>query len=73
MDPALEAGEKLLVIVAHGGTQRAVLSRYALPRQGYFSWQMPNGGGYMLDAGRWRQEGVLELLETVQYVKGGEV
>ena len=72
VDRTLGAGKELLVITAHGGTQRAVLSRYALPRQEYFSWQMPNGGGYVLNAGRWRQEGILELLETVQYVKGGE-
>lgn len=66
----LEAGEALLAIVAHGGTQMAALERFALPHQDYFSWRGPLGGGFLLDAGRWREERVLTLLDTVRYTRG---
>ena len=65
MDWAAEAGEPLLAIVAHGGTQMAVLERFALPRRDYFSWRGPLGGGFVLDGSRWREERRLTLLDTV--------
>ena len=65
MDRAAEAGEPLLAIVAHGGTQMAVLERFALPRRDYFSWRGPLGGGFVLDGSRWREERRLTLLDTV--------
>jgi alpha-ribazole phosphatase len=69
VDRALEAGEQTLVIVAHGGTQMAVMERYALPRQAYYTWRAPNGGGYVLSAERWREDRTLALLDTVRYTK----
>jgi alpha-ribazole phosphatase len=69
VDRALEAGEQTLVIVAHGGTQMAVMERYALPRQAYYTWKAPNGGGYVLDACRWREDHTLTLLDKVRYTK----
>ena len=69
-DRAAENGENPLVIVAHGGTQMAVMERYALPRRDYFGWLGPYGGGYVLDAALWKRERVLKLVETVQYTKG---
>lgn len=71
VERALGAGEPLLAIVAHGGTQMAVLERFALPRGDYFSWCGPLGGGFVLDAGHWREERVLTCLGTVQYTRGG--
>lgn len=73
LDEAMAKREDPLVIVAHGGTQMAVLERFALPRRDYFDWPGPNGGGYVLDAGRWGQNRTLRLLRTVQYKKGGTV
>ena len=70
MDQAVEAGEALLTIVAHGGTQMAVLERFALPRRDYFSWRGPLGGGFVLDGSRWREDRTLTLLDTVQYRRG---
>lgn len=70
MDQATEAGEALLAIVAHGGTQMAVLERFALPRRDYFSWRGPLGGGFVLDGSRWREERALTLLDTVRYRRG---
>ena len=71
-DRALEAGEAELVIVAHGGTQMAVMEQCALPRGDYFSWQSPCGGGFVLEAALWRQDRKLRLLERVRYTRGGE-
>ena len=71
VNEALGAGRELLAIVAHGGTQMSVMERYALPRRDYFSWRGPTGGGFVLDAGRWREERVLSVLDTVQYTGGG--
>jgi hypothetical protein len=47
----------------------AVMERYALPRQAYYTWRAPNGGGYVLDTCRWRQDHTLTLLDTVRYTK----
>ena len=69
VDQALDAGEDRLVIVAHGGTQMAVMERFALPARDYFSWTGPNGGGFVLDASPWRQERKLKLRGTVRYIR----
>lgn len=68
-DRAADAGADPLVIVAHGGTQMAVMERCALPRQDYFSWRGPLGGGFVLDGARWREARILTLLGTVGYTK----
>jgi len=70
VNDALAAGEGPLVVVAHGGTQMAVLERFARPHRDYFSWRGPLGGGFVLDAARWREDRVLTLLDTVQYTRG---
>ncbi len=51
-------GAEPLVIVAHSGTLRAILERFALPRREYFSWEAPCGGGFALgwDEALWRSE-----------------
>ena len=69
VDKALADGEDTLVILAHGGTQMAALSTYALPRKKYYDWCGPNAGGYVLDARDWQTRHVLHLVKTVQYTK----
>ena len=69
----LAEGAEQTVIVAHGGTQMAVMERYAQPRRDYYGWLGPNGGGYLLDASRWFEEQTLTLLQTVQYTKGRQL
>ena len=71
VDQALDAGEDRLVIVAHGGTQMAVMERFALPARDYFSWNGPTGGGFVLDASPWRRERKLMLRRTVRYTREG--
>lgn len=60
-----------LVIVAHGGTLRAVMERFALPERGYFDWTSGNGGGYRLafDETLWRERRKLRLAERVSFVR----
>ncbi|MGN0707530.1 MAG: histidine phosphatase family protein [Faecalibacterium sp.] len=68
-DAALARGEQRLVIVAHGGTQMAVLERYVLPHRDYYEWCAPNGGGFVLDASDWPAQHTLRVIKTVQYTK----
>ena len=70
-DTALAEGKTRLVILAHGGTQMAVMERYALPKKPYHAWCGPNAGGFVLDARDWVEKRVLYLVETVQYTKEG--
>ena len=68
-DTALAEGETRLVILAHGGTQMAVMERYARPYKTFHEWCGPNAGGYRLDASRWAAEHILTVIEKVQYTK----
>ena len=76
VEEALANGEKMLVIMAHGGTQMAIMERYALPQYDYYHWCGPNAGGYVLeaDAETWHNCHTLSLVNTVQYVRkeGGQ-
>ncbi len=69
VEQALRDEEKALVILAHGGTQMAVMERYGLPRKNYYEWCAPNAGGYLLDAGGWPEKQELRLIKVVQYTK----
>ncbi len=69
VDQGLASGAEYLVIVAHGGTQMAVLERFALPPRGYFDWKAPCGGGFMLDAAPWRWRRRLELIKEVRFTR----
>ncbi len=64
---ALARGEERLVIVAHSGTLRAILERYALPERGYFAWDPPCGCGFALAFDGQK----LRLLENIRCVKEG--
>ena len=70
MDEALARGDERLVIVAHGGTQLAVLSAFADPKKPYFDWSVPCGHSYVLDASRWPTERRLTVLAQRDYTKG---
>jgi len=74
LDEALRENAPELVVVAHGGTQMAVLSRYVHSERGYFDWSAPNGGGFLLDPSPWLYERRLLLVGTVgEGVHAGEV
>ena len=59
-------GRAELVVIAHGGTQMAALHRHARPRRRLVEWLSKNGGGFVLDTGRW-EEGILTLLDEVAW------
>lgn len=60
-------GAQRLVVVAHGGTQMAVLHRHGSPKRDLVRWLGKNGGGFVLDTRRWQEERVLELVREVRY------
>lgn len=45
----LHSGEDELVIVAHGGTQMAILERWGRPEREYYRWQTKCGCGWELN------------------------
>lgn len=55
MERLLQSGEEP-VIVAHGGTQMAVLGRWGRPARPYYRWQTACGCGFLLDYDRARDE-----------------
>ena len=63
---SLEAGARSLAVVAHGGTQMAVLERWGRPPRDYWRWQRPCGCGYLLDSKSW-PDGLIVLDETVSF------
>ena len=72
VEEAATREDSLLVIVAHGGVQMAVMERFALPESGYFDWNAPCGGGYVLDWEKelWQSQRKLRLLREVWYTRG---
>ncbi len=80
-----ETGEKIsrLVIVAHGGTQMAVMNRFNCDHflgkesresrtDDYYSWQLPCGQGYVLEAQTDGQECCIRVLGIRDYCKPQE-
>ncbi len=62
-----EKGSGELVIVAHGGTQMALLERFGEPQRAYYKWQRPCGCGWLLD---WDTETErLRVLQEIGYLK----
>ena len=68
LDSAEKAGELRVFIVAHGGTQMAVLSAYADEKKDYYSWQLPCGSGYLLRADSWEHKKTLHVESVLSYI-----
>lgn len=69
VDRTLREGRETLVIVAHGGTQMAVLDRWGQPCRDYFAWCAKPGRGYVLDAAAWPE--ALTVAEELDLTEGG--
>ena len=69
VEGALRRGEERLVVVAHGGTQMAVLSRLALPRRDYYHWHAAPGVGFRLRTDPRRGLPGLRVLGRIDYTK----
>ena len=65
VDDALREDARYLMIVAHGGTQMAVMSRFVQSTCDYFDWQTGNGGAFVLDSARWEEDRMLQLVGTL--------
>ena len=63
-----------LVIVAHGGTVRALMEQFALPQKDYYDWTTGNASGYLLnfDEILWREQRKLRFAENLCFVRGVE-
>lgn len=68
---AFSEGEEMLVILAHGGTQMALMEQYALPEMDYYHWCGPNAGGYVLEVSEeeWMTSRKMHYTGDVQYIK----
>ena len=67
VERALAEGQEELIIVAHGGTQMAVLERWGEPKNEYYAWCSAPGTGWRLDTANW--PACLRVLGPVDYTK----
>jgi len=67
MQEAEGRDEENLVIVAHGGTQMALLEQFGQPSRKYHEWLAKNGSGYLLDASSWKDKHILLLEKEVSF------
>ena len=56
-----------LIIVAHGGTQMALLDRRGLPRREYYCWQRPCGCGWLLEY--LPETGMLHAIREIAFLR----
>ena len=68
VDTAIKEGKEELVIVAHGGTQMAVLERWGGSQKAYYEWQTPCGSGWLLDTEHWPES--LQVIGELTYSEG---
>ena len=67
MDTVLRDKTDGTVIVAHGGTMMAALSRRGRPEREYWNWELPCGCGWMLDYDP--DEDCLRVLREVSFLR----
>ncbi len=67
VEKLLQTEEDELVIVAHGGTQMAVLERWGRPAREYWQWQRPCGCGWLLDYDK--TQDCVTVLREVSFLK----
>ncbi len=67
LNQALKDGEPQLVIVAHGGTQMAVLERWGDRQRAYYEWQTACGNGWLLHTDCWPDS--LQVIREIGYTK----
>lgn len=64
-EQALRCGAGQIAVVAHGGTQMAVLEKWADEDRAYWEWQTECGCGWVLDTALWPD--TLEVKGSVRY------
>ena len=73
LQQAFLSPQEPLVILAHGGTQMAILEAFGRPQRDYYSWCAPNASGFLLtvDAAQWNQENILFCERCLVWGKDG--
>ncbi len=72
IEESIALKRKNVVIVAHGGTQMALLSAFGHPKKAYYDWRCENNCGYVceLDTNTWQSGKVLNVIASF---KNGEI
>lgn len=70
VDRALLTQEDLLAVVAHGGSIRAVMHRFADPGKSFFDWAVPLAQGFdiTVNPGFWEQEGLFSDFQLLLHL-----
>ena len=68
-----ESPDQNLVIVAHGGTQMAILERYGYPHRNYWEWMTGCGKGYRLKGDGWPQVLQLQVAQDLDFTRKKEM
>ena len=63
----LQTEAEKFIIVAHGGTQMAVLDRWGDPAREYWQWQRPCGCGWLLEYDK--TQDCMTILREVSFLK----
>lgn len=69
---SIKQGDNRLVVVAHGGSLMAILSRYAKPSRHYYEWHTDNCGGFRSSLREEMWDAAPELTEYVRFNILGE-
>lgn len=67
LEQARERNAENLVIVAHGGTQMAILDRWGDPGRNYYEWQTACGSGFVLSDVHWPER--LDVIREVNFTR----
>ncbi len=69
LDQEEKKGREELILLAHGGTQMAVMEALCREKRSYYDWHIGSGKGYLLEAERKEEGWSLSLLEITDYTR----
>lgn len=67
VDTALRENTPQLVIMAHGGTQMAVMARFARPQKDFYDWHVGNAAGFVLETTPWNKDRKVDFLKEISF------
>ena len=71
LDQAQADAIEEIAIVAHGGTQMAVMEAFCKEEEKpFYEWQQKSGCGYLLEAESWQEKREVRILELTDYNRG---
>ncbi len=69
LDREEKKGREELILLAHGGSQMAVMEAFCREKRTYYDWHLGSGKGYLLEAERQEEGWSLSLLEITDYTR----